>query len=365
MKNYLTCHSQKIQKPRKRHRGSLGFVLFFNFLVATVVVILIRTKGASHCILNRQRNKKARKNTIDSTMCFPCCFIVSTAEVGVIETWGKYSRLVQPGLAVIFCPMDQLVGRLSFRVQQLNVRVETKTSDNVFITAVVSVQYQVLRDKVYEAFYALTNPAQQITAHVYDVMRSQLPNLELDSVFEAKEELAIAVKNALAETMTGYGYQIVNVVRIQNKKYLQLRAAITQSCLSVHGSHTIIWLAILVFLVINTQLITDLDPDQRVKAAMNEINSSKRLKYSVAERAEGDKILQVKAAEAEAEAKYLSGVGVAKQRKAIVDGLRTSIVDFADHVEGACHTFLRCCYFVVAFSDASWEIAFESSWPHF
>lgn len=146
-------------------------------------------------------------------MCIPCCFIVSTAEVGIIETWGKYSRLVQPGLAIIFCPMDQLVGRLSFRVQQLNVRVETKTSDNVFITAVVSVQYQVLRDKVYEAFYALTNPAQQITAHVYDVMRSQLPNLELDSVFEAKEELAIAVKNALAETMTGYGYQIVNVVR--------------------------------------------------------------------------------------------------------------------------------------------------------
>ena len=124
-------------------------------------------------------------------------------------------------------------------------------------------------------------------------MRSQLPNLELDSVFEAKEELALAVKNALADTMTEYGYSINNV------------------------------------------LITDLDPDVRVKNAMNEINSSKRLKYAVAERAEGDKILQVKAAEAEAEAKYLSGVGVAKQRKAIVDGLRSSIVDFADHVEGS------------------------------
>lgn len=124
-------------------------------------------------------------------------------------------------------------------------------------------------------------------------MRSQLPNLELDSVFEAKEDLALAVKNALADTMTGYGYSINNV------------------------------------------LITDLDPDVRVKNAMNEINSSKRLKYAVAERAEGDKILQVKSAEAEAEAKYLSGVGVAKQRKAIVDGLRTSIVDFADHVEGS------------------------------
>ena len=226
-------------------------------------------------------------------MCFPVCFTISTAEVGVVERYGKYSGLVQPGLNILCCPMSSLVGRLSFRVQQLNVRVETKTLDNVFLTAVVSVQYQVLRDKVYEAFYALTNPAQQITAHVYDVMRSQLPTLELDSVFEAKEELALAVKNALAETMSGYGYQIVQV------------------------------------------LITDLDPDQRVKNAMNEINSSKRLKYAVAERAEGDKILQVKAAEADAEAKYLSGVGVAKQRKAIVDGLRSSIVDFGGTVEGS------------------------------
>ena len=130
------------------------------------------------------------------------------------------------------------------------------------------------------------------SAHVYDVLRSQLPQLELDAVFEAKEELALAVKNALSETMTGYGYQILQT------------------------------------------LITDLDPDQRVKNAMNEINSSKRLKYAIAERAEGDKILQVKAAEAEAEAKYLSGVGVAKQSKAIVDGLRSSIVDFSEAVGG-------------------------------
>merc|ERR1712226_1429178 len=131
------------------------------------------------------------------------------------------------------------------------------------------------------------------TAHVYDVIRAQLPHLELDEVFEAKEELALAVKNALSQTMTNYGYQIVNV------------------------------------------LITDLDPDNRVKSAMNEINSSKRLKYAVAERAEGDKILMVKSAEAEAEAKYLSGVGVAKQRKAIVDGLRNSIVDFSGSVENS------------------------------
>lgn len=226
-------------------------------------------------------------------MCIPCCFTVSTSEVGVIERWGKYSRLVQPGLGCVLYPMEQLVGRVSFRVQQLDVRVETKTLDNVFLTAVVSVQYQVLRESVFEAFYALTNPAQQITAHIYDVLRAQLPTLELDAVFEAKEELALAVKNALSETMTAYGYQILQT------------------------------------------LITDLDPDQRVKNAMNEINSSKRLKFAIAERAEGDKILQVKSAEAEAEAKYLSGVGVAKQRKAIVDGLRTSIVEFSQHIDGA------------------------------
>jgi regulator of protease activity HflC (stomatin/prohibitin superfamily) len=226
-------------------------------------------------------------------MCIPCFFTISTSEVGVIESWGKFSRLVQPGLGFVLCPMEQLVGRLSFRVQQLDVRVETKTQDNVFLTAVVSVQYQVLRENVFEAFYALSNPQQQITAHVYDVMRSELPTLELDAVFEAKEELALAVKNALSETMTGYGYQILQA------------------------------------------LITDLDPDQRVKNAMNEINSSKRLKFAVAERAEGDKILKVKSAEAEAEAKYLSGVGVAKQRKAIVDGLKASIVDFSSNVSGS------------------------------
>jgi len=226
-------------------------------------------------------------------MCIPCCFTISTAEVGIVESWGKFSRLVQPGLGCVLCPMEQLVGRISFRVQQLDVRVETKTLDNVFLTAVVSVQYQVLRENVFQAFYALTNPAQQITAHVYDVLRAQLPTLELDAVFEAKEDLALAVKNALSETFTSYGYQILET------------------------------------------LITDLDPDQRVKNAMNEINSSKRLKYAVAERAEGDKILQVKSAEAEAEAKYLSGVGVAKQRKAIVDGLRTSIVEFSENVDGA------------------------------
>lgn len=225
-------------------------------------------------------------------MCIICPFTISTSEAGVIERFGKYDRTVQAGLSFVVFPCEAVVGRISFRVQQIDVRVETKTLDNVFITATVSVQFQVIRDNVYDAFYSLTNPRMQIMAHIYDVMRAELPNLELDAVFEAKEDLAASVKAALTEVMTSYGYQILQA------------------------------------------LITDLDPDQRVKNAMNEINSSKRLKYAVAEQAEGAKILQVKAAEAEAEAKYLSGVGVAKQRKAIVDGLRSSIVDFTDGVKG-------------------------------
>uniref|UniRef100_A0A7S3QBH7 Band 7 domain-containing protein n=2 Tax=Chaetoceros debilis TaxID=122233 RepID=A0A7S3QBH7_9STRA len=222
-----------------------------------------------------------------------CPFTISTAETGVIERFGKFNRLAKPGLGFLICGAEQLAGRLSFRVQQLDVRLETKTMDNVFVTAVVSIQFQVLEEKAWNAFYALTDPRRQITAHVYDVLRAEIPNLELDALFEAKEELAQTVKAALAQTMTQYGYQIMQA------------------------------------------LITDLDPDQRVKNAMNEINSSKRLKFAVAERAEGEKILKVKSAEAEAEAKYLSGVGVAKQRKAIVDGLKSSIVDFTDGVKGS------------------------------
>jgi len=222
----------------------------------------------------------------------PVCFCVSTADVAIVEQCGKFDRIGSPGLNFYIWPCEMNVGTLSYRVQQIDVRVETKTADNVFINTVVSVQFQVIREKVYDAFYALSNPTQQMTAHIYDVMRAELPNLELDSVFEAKEELALSVKNSLQESFSRFGYTIIQA------------------------------------------LITDLDPDQRVKNAMNEINASKRAKDAAVEQAEGAKILLVKAAEAEAESKYLSGVGVAKQRKAIVDGLRSSIVNFSDGVDG-------------------------------
>mmetsp|Transcript_33570 Transcript_33570/g.80320 ORF Transcript_33570/g.80320 Transcript_33570/m.80320 type:complete len:173 (+) Transcript_33570:197-715(+) len=143
-------------------------------------------------------------------MCIPCCVCVSTSEVVVVERLGKFDRLLPPGLGFVVCPCEQSAGTVSFRVQQLDVRVETKTKDNVFVSTVVSVQYQVIREKAYQAYYSLTNTQQQITAHVYDVMRSQLPTLELDAVFEAKEDLALAVKNALQATMSDYGYQVTS-----------------------------------------------------------------------------------------------------------------------------------------------------------
>jgi len=174
----------------------------------------------------------------------------------------------------------------------MEVQCETKTKDNVFVDIGVSIQYQVVQDKVYEACYKLSDSNEQIRAYVFDVIRSTVPRMTLDETFESKEELSTAVKSQLSAAMNDYGF------------------------------------------VINTALITDISPDARVKAAMNEINSSKRLREAAAERAEGDKVLLVKAAEARAESQYLSGVGVAKQRKAIVDGLRESVNYFSSQVAG-------------------------------
>ena len=162
----------------------------------------------------------------------------------------------------------------------------------MFIEVIVAIQYNVLQEKVSEAFYELTNPRRQITAYVYDVVRSTLPRNTLDRAFESKEEIAVAIKKSLSATMHRFGYLIVNA------------------------------------------LVTDMTPDSRVRAAMNEINASKRLKEASAEKAEGDKVLVVKSAEAEAESKYLSGVGVARQRKAIVDGLKGSIAGFTSNITG-------------------------------
>ena len=244
-----------------------------------------------------------------------CCVVcISTSEVGVVERFGQYEKLAGAGCNCVLCPIEQVVGKVSLRVQSLDVKCETKTLDNVFIETVISVQYSVIQEKVYEAFYRLAQPRSQIQAYVYDVIRSTIPTFSLDQAFEAKEAIAQSVKESLTETMSAYGYLILNT------------------------------------------LVTDMSPDMRVRNAMNEINASKRLKEAANEKAEGDKVLVVKSAEAEAESKYLSGVGVARQRKAIVDGLRESISMFAGNVKGTTSKDIIDLLLITQYFDAMKDI---------
>mmetsp|Transcript_20818 Transcript_20818/g.30504 ORF Transcript_20818/g.30504 Transcript_20818/m.30504 type:complete len:282 (+) Transcript_20818:73-918(+) len=225
-------------------------------------------------------------------MCL-CCFVcVRTQEVGIVEDLGQFKRLIDPGLHCVLYPIQQVAGTLSLRIQQLDVACETKTKDNVFIRVEVAVQYRVITESAYDAFYRLSDPSGQIQAYVFDVIRSTVPRMELDEAFASKKEIADATLHQLETVMKDYGYEILNT------------------------------------------LVTDLSPDARVKASMNEINASKRLKEASSHKAEADKVQQVKAAEADAEARYLSGLGVARQRKAIVQGLQASISEFSETVDG-------------------------------
>lgn len=223
-----------------------------------------------------------------------CCFqCVRTQEVAVVEDLGQFKRLLDPGLHCLCWPFVSIVGRLTLRIQQLDVVCETKTRDNVFVQVAVAVQYRVLAEAAYDAFYRLTDPRGQIQSYVFDVVRSTVPKMELDEAFASKDDIAKAVLEQLQSVMLEYGYEIRNT------------------------------------------LVTDLSPDSKVKASMNEINASRRLKEASSHKAEADKTRQVKAAEADAEARYLSGLGVARQRKAIVEGLQASVSEFSSEVEGA------------------------------
>ena len=179
------------------------------------------------------------------------------------------------------------------RIQQLDVQVETKTQDNVFVTVIVSVQYYVLPTKVYEAFYLLSNPREQITSFVFDVVRARVPDLILDHVFEKKDEIADAVRLELQGMMDEFGFGILK------------------------------------------SLVTDIEPNARVKSAMNEINEAQRLRVAAEEKGEADRILKVKAAQADSESKALQGKGIADQRREIVLGLRESVDEFQKGIPGA------------------------------
>ena len=219
-------------------------------------------------------------------------FIVRHQTAAVVERLGRFNRIANSGLQFKIPFIERIAGRLSLRIQQLDVKVETKTKDNVFVNVIVSVQYMVIPEKVFDAFYRLQQPELQITSYVYDVVRARVPGIELDNVFDTKDDIAQAVRAELAQIMDDFGYGIVKA------------------------------------------LVTDIDPDPNVKASMNQINAAQRLRLAAVEEAEADKIRVVKAAEGEAESKALQGKGIADQRLAIVEGLRESVTDFRDNVPG-------------------------------
>ena len=224
---------------------------------------------------------------------FGSLFTVSTAQVAVVTRFGKFLRVAQPGLNWKSPFFDSVAGLVSLRVNQITLTMETKTKDNVFVTIPISVQNRVRAENVYDAFYKLANPEAQIKSYVEQVILGHVPGMTLDEVFASQSSIAAAVKQELDADMTGFGYEIVNV------------------------------------------LVTDIVPDAKVKSAMNDINAAQREQVAANARGEAEKILVVKKAEAEAESKALQGQGIANQRKAIIEGLQVSIEQFQKVVEGA------------------------------
>jgi regulator of protease activity HflC (stomatin/prohibitin superfamily) len=215
------------------------------------------------------------------------CFIcVSPDELAAVEQLGSFKGIRGAGCHFIGCDVGGMImstRKISTRVQEYNMNTETKTKDNVFVRVVVAVQVEVVAEKAYEAIYRLTNPSNQIDSYVSDVIRGQVPGMKLDDLFESKDDIAAAVKERLSKSMGEYGYLIHQV------------------------------------------LVTDLRPDDKVRHAMNEIDANRRLRVAATEKAEAEKVLKVKAAEADAESKFLQGQGVARQRTAIVEGLKHAV----------------------------------------
>lgn len=226
---------------------------------------------------------------------FGTFFTVKEKTAIVIERFGEFKKIASPGLRAKIPLIDKKAGHVNLRVQQLDVQVETKTKDDVFVHLTVSVQYQVSSGKIKESFYALDNPKNQIASYVFDDVRAEVPKMELDDVFAKKDDIAFAVRKNLADAMEQYGYSIVKA------------------------------------------LITDIDPDSKVKEAMNRINAAKREKEAALEEAEAQKIKIVKEAEAEAESKRLSGEGIAQQRLEIVRGFKESVEDFQKSLKDVTH----------------------------
>ena len=214
---------------------------------------------------------------------FGTFFIVRQQSAAVVERFGKFVSVRHSGLQIKIPIIDRVSGRVSLRVQQLDVVVETKTKDDVFVKIKVSVQYKVIKDKVFDAFYKLDFPQDQITSYVFDVVRAEVPKMILDDVFEKKDDIAIAVKSELNDSMLNYGFDIIKT------------------------------------------LVTDIDPDAQVKDSMNRINASEREKVAAQFEGDAQRILIVERAKAEAESKRLQGQGIADQRREIARGLEDSV----------------------------------------
>ena len=220
-------------------------------------------------------------------------FTVETSQVAIVQRLGKFARVAGPGLNWKTPYLEVVVQRMSMKVQQFDVQVETKTQDNVFVHIPVSIQYKVMPDAVEAAFYKLSDPVKQIESMVYNVVLGHVPKMKLDDTFLNQADIAGDLRDSLDASMKEYGYSIVKV------------------------------------------LISDIVPDPKVKAAMNDINAAQREREATVSRAETNKMLAVKQAEAEAESKRLQGEGIANQRKAIISGLKDSVEDFSKTVPGS------------------------------
>ena len=220
---------------------------------------------------------------LGAVILFASFFIVKQQTAAIIETFGKFTSIRQSGFQLKIPGMQKVAGRLSLKIQQLDVIVETKTLDDVFVKLKVSVQYKVIYEKVYDAFYKLDYPHDQITSYVFDVVRAEVPKMKLDDVFVKKDDIAIAVKAELNDAMMEYGFDIIRT------------------------------------------LVTDIDPDPQVKIAMNRINAAEREKVAAQYEGDAQRILIVERAKAEAESKRLQGQGIADQRREIARGLEESV----------------------------------------
>jgi regulator of protease activity HflC (stomatin/prohibitin superfamily) len=246
---------------------------------------------------------------------FGSFFTVETAQVAIVQRLGKFARVAGPGLNWKTPFIETVVRRISMKVQQFDVQVETKTQDNVFVQIPVSIQYKVMPDAVESAFYKLSDPVKQIESMVYNVVLGHVPKMKLDDTFLNQADIANDLRDNLDASMKEYGYSIVKV------------------------------------------LISDIVPDQKVKAAMNDINAAQREREATVSRAETNKLLLVKQAEAEAESKRLQGEGIANQRKAIISGLKDSVEDFAKTVPGSTPQDVMQLVLMTQYFDTLKEIA--------